>query len=87
MCAFVCLLLQQEADERKELAKKQSLMAHNADLRNQININIETETETETTSKTMTDRPTRPVAAPQDQDLDPDLDPDSDLINSDQDRG
>ena len=41
VCAFVCLLLQQEADERKELAKKQSLMAHNADLRNQININIE----------------------------------------------
>ena len=39
----------------------------------------------------MTDRPTRPVAAPQDQDqdqdLDPDLDPDSDLIKSDQDKG
>ena len=32
----------------------------------------------------MTDRPTRPVAAPQD--LDPDLDPDSDLIKSDQDQ-
>ena len=37
----------------------------------------------------MTDRPTRPFAAPQDQDQDqdPDLDPDSDLIKSDQDKG